>query len=42
MYIVVKRRTFEGGSNDKAKNKKLIFTNNAPSDHAYQKPITHL
>ena len=41
-YIVVKRSiTVEENNDDKTKNKKLIFKNNAPFiDHTYQRLIT--
>ena len=42
-YKIVKGRiTAEKDNNDKTRNKKLIFKNNAPFiDHAYQKLKTH-
>ena len=41
-YIVKRRITVERNNDAKTKNKKLIFKNNVPFDHAYQKSITHL
>ena len=41
-YIVKRRITVEGNNDAKTKNKKLIFKNNVPFDHACQKSITYL
>ena len=42
-YIVVKdRTTVEGDNNDKTRNKKLIFKNNALFRSAYKKSMTRL
>ena len=41
-YIVKRRITVEGNNDATTKNKKLIFKNNVPFDHACQKSITHL
>ena len=43
MCVVVKGRiTVEGDDDDKARNTKIVFKNNAHLNHAYKKLITHL